>query len=152
MTDEYAHGDVVGMESARYEIARLQQVLAEKDRELRAYKSAADVDLRIGEQQCDEITQRLAEKDLEWKRRVGLDCGGHSCFYAIEKTGMRHNGRCSCDPKRTKQDHDVLYAQYRQLMDQAVRFAKYLQETIDVSDVGGLGMYEQVRAFLKEHS
>lgn len=53
----------------------------------------------------DALEQALAEKDMEWKRRVGLDCGGHSCFYAIEKTGMRHNGRCSCDPKRTKQDY-----------------------------------------------
>ena len=40
---------------------------------------------------------------------------------------------------------------YQQLMAQAVRFATYLQASMDVSDVGGMGMYEQVQAFLKEH-
>lgn len=73
---------------------------------------------------CSELEQALAEKDMEWKRRVGLDCGGHSCFYAIEKTGMLHNGRCSCDPKRTKQDYDVLYAKYQLLMEKAVGLAE----------------------------
>lgn len=37
------------------------------------------------------------------------------------------------------------------MLAQAVRFATYLRETIDSSDIGGLGMYEQVQAFLKEH-
>ena len=72
------------------------------------------------------LQQALAEKDLQWKRRVGLDCGGHSCFYAIEKTGVRHNGPCTCNPKRTKEDHDRLYAAYQQLLGQAIEFAKCL--------------------------
>ena len=55
--------------------------------------------------------QALAANDLQWKRRVGLDCGGHSCFYAIDKTGMRHNGPCSCSPKRTKEDHEQAIAE-----------------------------------------
>ncbi len=25
------------------------------------------------------------------------DCGSHSCFYAVIKTGQRTNGRCKCD-------------------------------------------------------
>lgn len=74
------------------------------------------------------IARALAEKDLQWKRRIGLDCGGHSCFYAFEKTGMRHNGPCSCNPKRTKEEHDQLYQAYQQLMEQAIRLAKYLDQ------------------------
>lgn len=54
----------------------------------------------------------LAEKDLQWKRRVGMDCGNHNCFYAVEKTGMRTNGPCSCNPKRLKEDHEKLYARF----------------------------------------
>lgn len=101
---------------------------------------------------CSELEQALAEKDMEWKRRVGLDCGGHSCFYAIEKTGMRHNGRCSCDPKRTKQDYDVLYAKYQQLMEQAVRFAEGYKGKLEKEHGGKVfqyGQYELVAQFLQ---
>lgn len=72
----------------------------------------------------EEHEQALAEKDFLWKRRVGLDCGGHSCFYAIDKTGMRHNGPCFCNPKRTKEDYDRLYQDYQQLMEKALKFAE----------------------------
>lgn len=92
----------------------------------------------------EEHEHALAEKDMEWKRRVGLDCGGHSCFYAIEKTGMRHNGRCSCDPKRTKQDYDVLYAKYQQLMEKAVMFA----ERLAAMDKGSEVHWNDVEEFL----
>ncbi len=38
------------------------------------------------------------------KRSAGLDCGDQSCLYAAEHTGMRTNGGCRCDPKRTKEN------------------------------------------------
>lgn len=76
------------------------------------------------ELQIADLKRAIAEKDLEWKRRVGLDCGGHSCYFAIEKKGMRHNGPCTCNPKRTKEDHDRLYKSYHALMKQAVEFAE----------------------------
>lgn len=108
----------------------------------------------------ERLQQALDEKDLQWKRRVGLDCGGHSCFYAIEKTGMRHNGPCSCNPKRTKEDYDRLYAAYQQLLEQAVRFARgyeecycaeykecYCAENVASKDVC---LFHEAHAFLKE--
>lgn len=96
------------------------------------------------------INHALAEKDMEWKRRVGLDCGGHSCFYAVEKTGMRHNGRCSCDPKRTKQDYDVLWAKYQQLMEKAVRFAVLAGVRSACKDAGDFLQSPEVQAWKKE--
>lgn len=76
--------------------------------------------------EIDQLKAALAEKDLFWKRRVGLDCGDHSCFFAIEKKGMRTNGGCRCKPKQLKEDHDRLYEQYASLLKQAVRFAEGL--------------------------
>ena len=34
----------------------------------------------------------------ELKRDIGLDCGDHSCRYAVVRTGMRTNGGCRCEP------------------------------------------------------
>ena len=112
----------------------------------------------------DDHKQALAEKDLQWKRRVGLDCGGHSCFYAIDKAGMRHNGPCSCNPKRTKEDHDRLYAAYQQLMEQAVGLAetvlqghrhrlktlRIIRANASITLADNLLNSPEVQAFLKE--
>ena len=57
-----------------------------------------------------QLTQRTAEleaakAELNTVRRdAGLDCGDHSCLYAMNKTGMRTNGGCRCSPKRMKND------------------------------------------------
>lgn len=42
-----------------------EHALAEKDRQLKDYISASEADRRIGERQCDELTDKLAEKDRE---------------------------------------------------------------------------------------
>lgn len=91
-----------------------------------------------------DLERAIAEKDLEWKRRVGLDCGGHSCYFAIEKKGMRHNGPCTCNPKRTKEDHDRLYKSYHALMGKAIEFAQYL----DTAFWPGNNAVEKAQEFL----
>lgn len=32
----------------------------------------------------------------EARREQDLDCGSHACRFAVKKTGMRTNGRCTC--------------------------------------------------------
>lgn len=95
-----------------------------------------------------DLKRAIAEKDLEWKRRVGLDCGGHSCYFAIEKKGMRHNGPCTCNPKRTKEDHDRLYKSYHALMAKAVRFAERLGRHIVQEKLIYIEYPEDVQEFL----
>lgn len=68
MTDEQAHGDVVGMGMVENEIARLEQALVEKDRKLKDYMSAVDADQRVAEQQWDELIDNLAEQDRKYRQ------------------------------------------------------------------------------------
>ena len=71
--------------------------------------SAADL-VRERDEFESQLTQRTAEleaakAELNTVRRdAGLDCGDHSCLYAMNKTGMRTNGGCRCSPKRMKND------------------------------------------------
>lgn len=159
----------------------LEQALAEKDKEIAEWRHIAEDWSRAADlsqqpddfyqgysekqmramqalltQQKQACQQALAEKDLQWKRMVGLDCGGHSCFYAIDKTGMRHNGPCICNPKRTKEEHDRLYAAYQQVMVKAVRFAEIILNDRECTYGGAEAahkaslVYRTVEAFLKE--
>lgn len=55
------------------------------------------------------LEQALAEKDLQWKRRIGLDCGGHSCFYDADipdRFEQAGDMRAIC--KRCSKTHSVV--------------------------------------------
>lgn len=139
--------------------ADYQQALAEKDRELKDYISAAEADRRIGEQQCDELTDKLAEKEREIQqiREHEFQRGYHEREAAYQQL-MAQRDKLAEDLATTKAwkddwkleviAHHKTQEEYNTLMAQAVRFA---EELITIAALDGECRME-AEAFLRERA
>ena len=77
--------------------SQLTQRTAERDTARRRVDEleAREVDVVMLREDLEQRTAELeaAKAELNTVRRdAGLDCGDHSCLYAMNKTGMRTNG------------------------------------------------------------
>lgn len=55
------------------------------------------------EQKCLDLDRTVQEL----KSWIALDCGDHSCRFALDHTGQRTNGGCSCPQTRHPQPEDA---------------------------------------------
>ena len=80
-----------------------------------------------------------AKAELNTVRRdAGLDCGDHSCLYAMNKTGMRTNGGCRCSPKHMKNDLERSRKAYDDLHAELERVRGELAQLQAGIDLGAL--------------
>ena len=115
----------------------VQHALAEKDRQLKDYISAAEVDRRIGERQCDGLTDKLALKDRE--------------IAHLEEKVAHYDRWLSAGVYFTGEEYqEQVYKPRQQLMAQAVRFSQYIYTTNNI--FSQMPIYLEAEAFLKEHT
>lgn len=97
--------------------------------EIDAIKADA-LDVSVAQRkQIDDLQARLSQAEAERdqvKRSVGMDCMSHSCLYALNKSGMRVNGPCKCEPSRLKESNDFLYKQLDAATQERDRLVKVL--------------------------
>ena len=55
------------------------------------------------EQKCLDLERKIDEL----KAWIAMDCGDHSCRFALDHTGLRTNGGCSCPHTREPQPDDA---------------------------------------------
>lgn len=130
--------------------AALRAQLAACEQERDGLKESRDNNIKLGTNLQDLLAAAQAEiarLTLKLNRfyELGIDCQGHSCYYAKEKTGMRHNGPCHC--LRNFKDNKHLESRTARYREALVTTLEALQWTTGSPSFGADG--EARQGFIK---